>query len=187
MNTLVGLGATASFGVSCVAAALPHLGWRTFFEEPSMLLGESGRGEGSCTCVDTLGVPEPSHGACRIPRSTQASECARVGCVCVCGLHLFGYLGVAGAQLPGVSDVQLCRTVCVRVCPPPAGFVLLGRALEERAKLRASTDMAALQVGCACCPVWVSGTCVSCCCHPACGSSLRHPASRHQASTHERA
>ena len=41
MNTLVGLGATASFGVSCVAAAMPHLGWKTFFEEPAMLLGES--------------------------------------------------------------------------------------------------------------------------------------------------
>lgn len=25
--------------VSCVAAALPGLGWRTFFEEPAMLLG----------------------------------------------------------------------------------------------------------------------------------------------------
>lgn len=42
MNTLVGLGATASFAVSCVAAALPRLGWRTFFEEPAMLLGEWG-------------------------------------------------------------------------------------------------------------------------------------------------
>lgn len=39
MNTLVGLGATASFGISCIAAALPTLGWRTFFEEPAMLLG----------------------------------------------------------------------------------------------------------------------------------------------------
>jgi cation transport ATPase len=39
MNTLVGLGASASFGISCVAAALPKLGWRTFFEEPAMLLG----------------------------------------------------------------------------------------------------------------------------------------------------
>eukprot|EP00798_Chlamydomonas_sp_ICE-L_P017695 gene17695-24051_t len=38
MNTLVGLGATASFGVSCVAAMLPNLGWKTFFEEPAMLL-----------------------------------------------------------------------------------------------------------------------------------------------------
>lgn len=63
MNTLVGLGAVASFGVSCVAAAVPSLGWRTFFEEPAMLLG----------------------------------------------------------------------------------FVLVGRALEERAKLRATSDMAALQ------------------------------------------
>ncbi|KXZ56167.1 hypothetical protein GPECTOR_1g143 [Gonium pectorale] len=63
MNTLVGLGAGASFGVSCVAAALPRLGWKTFFEEPAMLLG----------------------------------------------------------------------------------FVLIGRALEERAKLQASADMAALQ------------------------------------------
>ncbi|KAG2497846.1 hypothetical protein HYH03_004113 [Edaphochlamys debaryana] len=63
MNTLVGLGAGASFGVSCVAAALPSLGWGTFFEEPAMLLG----------------------------------------------------------------------------------FVLIGRALEERAKLQASADMAALQ------------------------------------------
>lgn len=43
MNTLVGLGASASFGVSCVAAALPHLGWKTFFEEPAMLLGERSR------------------------------------------------------------------------------------------------------------------------------------------------
>jgi hypothetical protein len=40
MNSLVGLGATASFAVSCVAAALPRLGWKTFFEEPAMLLGE---------------------------------------------------------------------------------------------------------------------------------------------------
>ncbi|BDA42504.1 probable copper-transporting ATPase SynA [Coccomyxa sp. Obi] len=39
MNTLVGLGASAAFGVSCVAATLPALGWRTFFEEPAMLLG----------------------------------------------------------------------------------------------------------------------------------------------------
>ena len=64
MNTLVGLGAVASFSMSCVAAALPRLGWRTFFEEPAMLLG----------------------------------------------------------------------------------FVLVGRALEERAKLQASADFAALQV-----------------------------------------
>jgi Cu2+-exporting ATPase len=63
MDSLVGLGASAAFGVSCVAAALPKLGWPTFFEEPAMLLG----------------------------------------------------------------------------------FVLLGRCLEERAKLRASSDMAALQ------------------------------------------
>jgi hypothetical protein len=31
--------AGASFAVSCVAAALPALRWRTFFEEPAMLLG----------------------------------------------------------------------------------------------------------------------------------------------------
>jgi len=41
MNSLVGLGATASFAVSCVAAALPALQWKTFFEEPAMLLGKS--------------------------------------------------------------------------------------------------------------------------------------------------
>jgi cation transport ATPase len=39
MNSLVGLGAAASFGVSCVAAAVPALRWKTFFEEPAMLLG----------------------------------------------------------------------------------------------------------------------------------------------------
>jgi Cu+-exporting ATPase len=39
MNSLVGLGATAAFTISAVAAALPKLGWRTFFEEPAMLLG----------------------------------------------------------------------------------------------------------------------------------------------------
>ena len=39
MNSLVGLGATAAFSISAVAAALPRLGWRTFFEEPAMLLG----------------------------------------------------------------------------------------------------------------------------------------------------
>lgn len=39
MNSLVGLGATAAFGISAVAAALPALGWPTFFEEPAMLLG----------------------------------------------------------------------------------------------------------------------------------------------------
>lgn len=64
MNSLVALGACASFAVSCVATGLPSLGWPTFFEEPAMLLG----------CV------------------------------------------------------------------------LLGRALEERAKLAASSDLAALQV-----------------------------------------
>jgi len=39
MNSLVSLGAVAAFGVSCVAAAMPQLAWRTFFEEPAMLLG----------------------------------------------------------------------------------------------------------------------------------------------------
>jgi len=39
MDSLVGLGAGAAFAVSCVAAALPGLGWRTCFEEPAMLLG----------------------------------------------------------------------------------------------------------------------------------------------------
>lgn len=39
MNSLVGLGATAAFGISAVAALAPQLGWRTFFEEPAMLLG----------------------------------------------------------------------------------------------------------------------------------------------------
>jgi hypothetical protein len=53
MNSLVGLGAAASFGVSCAAAAVPRLGWPTFFEEPAMLLGGwrargagAGRGRG---------------------------------------------------------------------------------------------------------------------------------------------
>ncbi|CAL5219715.1 g1607 [Coccomyxa viridis] len=39
MNSLVSLGAVAAFSVSCVAAAMPQLAWRTFFEEPAMLLG----------------------------------------------------------------------------------------------------------------------------------------------------
>ena len=39
MNSLVGLGATTAFGISAVAMMLPKLGWRTFFEEPAMLLG----------------------------------------------------------------------------------------------------------------------------------------------------
>lgn len=43
MNSLVGLGATASFAVSCVAAGLPALQWKTFFEEPAMLLGKGPR------------------------------------------------------------------------------------------------------------------------------------------------
>ena len=68
MNTLVALGASAAFGVSCVAAGLTGLGWRTFFEEPAMLLG----------------------------------------------------------------------------------FVLVGRTLEERAKLQASSDLVALQVRATC-------------------------------------
>ena len=38
MNTLVSLGALASFGMSAAAVALPRLGWPTFFEEPVMLL-----------------------------------------------------------------------------------------------------------------------------------------------------
>ena len=38
MNSLVALGAVSALGVSAAAAALPALGWRTFFEEPAMLL-----------------------------------------------------------------------------------------------------------------------------------------------------
>ncbi|XP_020090350.1 copper-transporting ATPase PAA1, chloroplastic isoform X2 [Ananas comosus] len=38
MNTLVGLGALSSFAVSSVAALVPSLGWKTFFEEPIMLI-----------------------------------------------------------------------------------------------------------------------------------------------------
>ena len=39
MNSLVALGATTAFGISAIAAAVPRLGWRSFFEEPAMLLG----------------------------------------------------------------------------------------------------------------------------------------------------
>lgn len=39
MNSLVGLGATAAFAISSIALFIPRLGWRTFFEEPAMLLG----------------------------------------------------------------------------------------------------------------------------------------------------
>ncbi|KAF2920194.1 copper-transporting ATPase PAA1, chloroplastic [Oryza sativa Japonica Group] len=38
MNTLVGLGALSSFAVSSIAAFVPKLGWKTFFEEPVMLV-----------------------------------------------------------------------------------------------------------------------------------------------------
>lgn len=38
MNTLVGLGALSSFSVSSLAALVPKLGWKTFFEEPIMLI-----------------------------------------------------------------------------------------------------------------------------------------------------
>ncbi|KAF7849184.1 hypothetical protein BT93_L1151 [Corymbia citriodora subsp. variegata] len=38
MNTLVGLGALSSFCVSTLAALVPKLGWKAFFEEPIMLV-----------------------------------------------------------------------------------------------------------------------------------------------------
>ena len=38
MNSLVSLGALASFAMSTAAAAMPQLGWPTFFEEPVMLM-----------------------------------------------------------------------------------------------------------------------------------------------------
>ncbi|KAG5526011.1 hypothetical protein RHGRI_032335 [Rhododendron griersonianum] len=38
MNTLVGLGALSSFAVSSIAALIPQLGWKSFFEEPIMLI-----------------------------------------------------------------------------------------------------------------------------------------------------
>ncbi|KAK9077139.1 hypothetical protein SSX86_005475 [Deinandra increscens subsp. villosa] len=38
MNTLVGLGAISSFSVSTLAALIPKLGWKVFFEEPIMLI-----------------------------------------------------------------------------------------------------------------------------------------------------
>lgn len=39
MNTLVGLGTLSAYFTSCVAWALPQLGWECFFDEPVMLLG----------------------------------------------------------------------------------------------------------------------------------------------------
>ncbi|GFY89402.1 P-type ATP-ase 1 [Actinidia rufa] len=38
MNTLVGLGALSSFAVSSLASLIPKLGWKSFFEEPIMLI-----------------------------------------------------------------------------------------------------------------------------------------------------
>ncbi|CAH9118656.1 unnamed protein product [Cuscuta europaea] len=38
MNTLVSLGALSSFAVSSMAAFIPKLGWKAFFEEPVMLI-----------------------------------------------------------------------------------------------------------------------------------------------------
>ncbi|VFQ59086.1 unnamed protein product [Cuscuta campestris] len=38
MNTLVSLGALSSFAVSSMAALMPKLGWKAFFEEPVMLI-----------------------------------------------------------------------------------------------------------------------------------------------------
>ena len=39
MDSLVSIGACASFAVSAAAVAVPSLRWPTFFEEPAMLLG----------------------------------------------------------------------------------------------------------------------------------------------------
>lgn len=39
MNTLVGLGMTASYTASLVALLLPQIGWECFFDEPVMLVG----------------------------------------------------------------------------------------------------------------------------------------------------
>lgn len=75
MNSLVGLGATASFGVSCVAALMPHLRWKTFFEEPAMLLGEPTAAVWS-PCLCTL------YGCavrlCSIPVAEASTVCVRV-------------------------------------------------------------------------------------------------------------
>lgn len=38
MNSLVAMGAISTFVVSSVALAMPQLKWKTFFEEPAMLL-----------------------------------------------------------------------------------------------------------------------------------------------------
>jgi Cu2+-exporting ATPase len=39
MNTLVGMGMTASYSASLVALLIPSLGWECFFDEPVMLVG----------------------------------------------------------------------------------------------------------------------------------------------------
>lgn len=44
-----------------------------------------------------------------------------------------------------LNCVVVPRCFVAVIAPPPPGFVLVGRALEERAKLQASSDMAALQ------------------------------------------
>jgi Cu+-exporting ATPase len=107
MNTLVGMGAGASFGVSCAAAALPRLGWPTFFEEPAMLLG---------------GWLFLFWGGSDVV----------VGCM--------DHVWVSGAPI-----IVVLKTTLPNETIKTPGFVLLGRALEERAKLAASSDMAALQ------------------------------------------
>lgn len=79
MNTLVGLGATSSFAVSCVAAAMPRLGWTTFFEEPAMLLGELKHE----FPFEIIGLTKR---ACWIQRGGRTCRAARVPCAFCLGV-----------------------------------------------------------------------------------------------------
>lgn len=124
MNSLVGLGATASFAVSAVAALLPQLG-----EEPG-----KGRGRGGAGLGAGRGSGEWNKGALAA-RHVHAESCLP--------LLMDALLGCRHTDLP-------CMPGWRTFFEEPAmllGVVLVGRALEERAKLQASADMAALQAG----------------------------------------
>ncbi len=92
-------GGDGGFAASNATSATLHSLWST---APSWAIATANAGALS-GAPPALGSPAPGQALPGTDQSARACVCV---CVCVCWiLHLFGYLGGAGAQLPGISDV----------------------------------------------------------------------------------
>ncbi|XP_028093603.1 copper-transporting ATPase PAA1, chloroplastic isoform X4 [Camellia sinensis] len=173
MNTLVGLGALSSFGVSSLAALIPKLGWKSFFEEPIMLiafvlLGRNLERRAKIKATsDMTGLLSILPSKARLVVKGDAEELSSTVEVPCNSLSVGDQIVILpGDRVPADGIVRAGRSAVdessftgepLPVTKLPGGwksffeepimliaFVLLGRNLEQRAKIKATSDMTGL-------------------------------------------